>query len=71
MLQVHKQEMVIQDNMIKLLEEKVAQLERNTKPVNCEESTILSADSRFQMKVIMKKILQVVLIHCLDQHKGS
>ena len=30
MLQVHKQEMAIRDNMIKLLEEKVALLERNT-----------------------------------------
>jgi len=45
MLPVHKQEMAIRDNMIKLLEEKVALLERNTKAVNSEESTLLSADS--------------------------
>ena len=45
MLQVHKQEMAIRDNIVKLLEEKVTLMERNTKPVNSEESTILSADS--------------------------
>jgi len=45
MLQVHKQEMAIRDNIFKLLEEKVTLMERNTKPVNSEESTILSADS--------------------------
>jgi len=45
MLQVYKQEMAIRDTMIKLLEVKVALLDRNTKAVNSEESTILSVDS--------------------------